>query len=468
MKEVIKLSIFFLLIVSLFINISSVNLEVRSSPINTTIITDLDESAVFELEIKNNGQPSTFEIYTFQEFNIDPELFFLEKGEEKRITLNLKPYGKTKENEGHLAIRYYIREKSGPNEGAYNGNLVVKLVKWNRAFVLGADNIGLDSSFISIQLYNLEDRAYEDIEITLSSEFFDLERQVISLKPYEKKTIVIPLNSEKLKNLVAGEHKIRAEINYKGITATFIKDIQIFEKSGIIHEEGKSGLVIRERNIKKRNVGNVISVAEIVVKKDIISRLFTSFSLEPQKIERKGIFVEYFWQKELMPNDSLEVKVRTNWTMPILIFLFITITIIISARVTKKDLIVKKRIVFIKTKSNDFALKIILRLRANKYVERITIYDRLPVIVKIYEKFDQQPSKLDKDNGKIQWEIPRLMEGEEREISYIIYSKIKVIGKFELPPAAVFYERNGVQFNERSNRVFFINGEDQNKKGEKV
>ena len=50
-----------------------------------------------------------------------------------------------------------------------------------------------------------------------------------------------------------------------------------------------------------------------------------------------------------------------------------------------------------------------------------------------------------------------LNEREERIFSYIIYSKIGVVGKFELPNARATYEKSGRLKEVESNRSFFIN-----------
>ena len=75
----------------------------------------------------------------------------------------------------------------------------------------------------------------------------------------------------------------------------------------------------------------------------------------------------------------------------------------------------------------------------------------------LFEKYGQAPDKANKQTGRLQWDIGRLSEGEQRVFSYIIYSNLKVVGKFELPPARGMYEIEGKLHEAKSNRVFFIN-----------
>ena len=57
----------------------------------------------------------------------------------------------------------------------------------------------------------------------------------------------------------------------------------------------------------------------------------------------------------------------------------------------------------------------------------------------------------------MKWHFEHLAAGEERQITYIFYSKLKIIGKFELPPATGVYEIMGRMHEAQSNRAFFIN-----------
>jgi hypothetical protein len=63
---------------------------------------------------------------------------------------------------------------------------------------------------------------------------------------------------------------------------------------------------------------------------------------------------------------------------------------------------------------------------------------------------------VDAKNRRIEWHFDRLQDGETRVISYIIYSKVGVLGKFELPTTTAIYERDGEVHETESNRAFFI------------
>ncbi|GAF93937.1 unnamed protein product [marine sediment metagenome] len=211
------------------------------------------------------------------------------------------------------------------------------------------------------------------------------------------------------------------------------------------------------QEIEKKNEGNTVTLAEITMERGIISRLFTSFSLEPSKIERKGSRVLYTWQQELRPGESLRVAARTNWHIPIIVIIAIIVIIILVRVYLVSDVMLKKKINFVKTKGGEFALKVSVSVKARRFVERINVIDKLPPIVKLYERYGTiTPDRVDEKNRRIEWNLESLDEGEERRFSYIVYSKIGVIGKFELPSAKAIYEREGKIKETESNKVFFI------------
>ena len=90
-------------------------------------------------------------------------------------------------------------------------------------------------------------------------------------------------------------------------------------------------------------------------------------------------------------------------------------------------LTLKKKVSFVKTKGGEFALKVSVIARARSYVENIKITDRLPGMVKLYERYGSiAPDRVDNKNRRVEWDIESLGQGDERMFSYIIYSKIGI------------------------------------------
>ena len=147
---------------------------------------------------------------------------------------------------------------------------------------------------------------------------------------------------------------------------------------------------------------------------------------------------------------------ENNNSFIIIIILLITGLIIIIKRSIETDLLLRKHVSFIKTKGGEFALKVRVHVKAKKHADNIQIIDRLPGMTKLFERFGSKPDKIDLATGRLFFNIPHLNAGEERVFSYIIFSKVAVVGRFELPAAMAIYEKDGKTLEVNSNRAFFV------------
>ncbi len=154
----------------------------------------------------------------------------------------------------------------------------------------------------------------------------------------------------------------------------------------------------------------------------------------------------------------MEVIAKTNWFVPIFLFIAIIVFIVLYRIYLTSDVILKKKTTPIKTKGGEFALKVSVNVKARRYVENINVIDKLPPAVKLYERYGTiTPDRIDEKNRRIEWNLESLNQNEETMLSYIIYSKISFVGKFGLPAARAVYEREGNVKETESNKVFFIN-----------
>ena len=100
-------------------------------------------------------------------------------------------------------------------------------------------------------------------------------------------------------------------------------------------------------------------------------------------------------------------------------------------------------------------MRVNLNIKAKKHCNKIQLIVSLPPMTKLYEHFIKEPSKIDRQNGKLTWNIEKLNAGEERSFSYIVYSKLNIVGRFELPAAVSFFEVEGKPQRVLSNKAFF-------------
>lgn len=444
-----------LLFTLVFVNlISAINLEVSSKPVQNSAITDLNEPAVFQLTIKNLEGSDNFNIYSLVGVDISPSNFTLEKDETKTIDIKAMPQEYLASTRDSINFEYKIKNSKGDIQ---EEELTMNIIELKDAFQIDAEDLNPKSEKIKITLKNRLNYKFNELKISINSNFFSYEDK-FPLDAMEKKEIVIPIDVEKLKRSTAGSYLLNIRLEVSGVKTSIESMIKFLEQEGIEIIENKEGFLIKRIEISKVNVGNTVKDVEISAQKNIISYLFTTFNTVPTETKRAGLTIEYIWRKELIPNDKLEIVIRTNWFYPLIIIIFTVLLLVLIKRSVEADLILRKQVSYVKTRGGEFALKVTIKAKAKKFIERINITDKLPPLVELYERYGTiSPDKIDLRNKRLEWNIESLNEREERIFSYIIYSKIGVVGKFELPKARAVYEKSGRMKETESNRSFFIN-----------
>ena len=344
----------------------------------------------------------------------------------------------------------------GKKSGVQNDELVLRIFRFNEVFEINSYNIALDAESAIVYFKNLAQYDFPEIRAYIHSAFFDFSRN-FALAPLEKKEFTIELNREVVKKLVAGDYALTAEVKSGSLAGKTESYFKFIEKSNILSTSSISGIIMRTTKIEKINEGNLPVVVQVKMSKNIISRLFTTFNLEPSSVERTGFFVNYIFQKEVKPDENYTIKATTNWSYPLVLVLLLALIAYLVKYYSSSDLEITKQAHFIKTKGGEFALKVNVIVKSRKYIERIKVIDRLPPMVKLFDKFSSiSPSRVDEANKRLEWNLESLQENEERVLSYIIFSKIGVVGRFELPQATGIFERDGKIHETLSNRVFFL------------
>jgi len=216
-------------------------------------------------------------------------------------------------------------------------------------------------------------------------------------------------------------------------------------------------LLIRTNKVSKINSGNVNENIVIEIKKDFISRLFTSFNINPDSSNDNVFSTVYTWSKKIGPAEKLEIEAKTNYLLPLIIIIALVLAFIGIKRYVQTKLEIIKTAVPVKTSSGQFALKIKLTVKAKHGVDNVSLIDKIPGVVQFYEKFPTiiKPTKIDTKNKRIQWDLGNMNAGEKRFFSYVVYSSLGVVGKFALPSALAVFERNSQIHEVESNVVYF-------------
>ncbi|NCN99228.1 hypothetical protein COU62_00955 [Candidatus Pacearchaeota archaeon CG10_big_fil_rev_8_21_14_0_10_35_219] len=447
-----KLAIVTLLLLLNLAVISALDIEAQGTEISNILIKELNESAVYKLKITNNDLTSTeFKIFSYVGVEINPEEFRIPYEVTNEIMITATPSRKVmEENEGWFSFEYRI---AGKQPGTYRNSLRLKIVSLSELLEFQPLIILPDDETATLVIKNKEEREIKDISLQLESRFFEYS-ETISLNPQEQIELEIPITKD-IRDLEADDYNYQISLSYLGAESLTEAEINYLEKDGIISAQATSGIISRTTITEKTNAGNVPTIATITQTKNVLTRLFTTHSEIPQTTERSGLLVEYTWSRSLKPNESIRITTTTNYTIPLLIIILVILVIVVAKFYIRSNLILKKRISFVKTKGGEFALKVRIKARARKRLEDIKITDRIPGMTKIHEKFGTKPDKIDEKSRTVHWNISRLNAGEERTFSYLIYSKIKVVGTFELPVATASYKFNNTPYVTQSNKTSF-------------
>lgn len=428
------------------------SLQVEKIDKGSVVISELSNPAVFEFTINNPDSEQQVELYSFVGINFNPRgLFDLPPGK-STIEVKAYPSSEIRKKQGLYNFEYELK---GSISGITKDSLSIKIVGLKDAMELKAEDIYVKDDKVTIKIINTQNADLEDIKLHFSSLFFD-EEKTFSLKPYESKEISIAIDKEKIKKLASGSYIYDAEVELESAKIKIDGTLNYLPKEESNIVKSYEGLILRKTTYTFKNTGNVPINGKITINKDILSRLFTVNSAEPLEIKRNALFVKYDWEQNLQPDESFSVTSTTNYTLPFILVLLVVIIALLVRLYTRTHIQMNKKVSFVKTKGGEFALKVTLHVKAKKYVENLQVIDRLPGMTQLYEKFGVKPDKIDASTRRLFWNIDRLNAGEERVYSYIVYSKVRVVGRFELPSATATYLRDGKTEQVFSNRTFFV------------
>ena len=448
-----KIYLVFILAFLLIQTVLAVNLDIQKVTQNEVMIKGINTPTTFTINVTNNGPSDQFSFYTFFGAGMTPtEPIQINSSETKTVDLKIKPREDANLN-GLVNFNYFVQES---DKSEVKEKLTVNILELKDAFKVGGDSINPESNSVNVFLQNKINFDFKGLKFKGTSPFFDLDK-VVDLAPYEKKVFKIELNKEDFSKLTAGFYTLSSDFEIDGVKAHNEESINFQEKSILKEERKDYGFIVSTTAINKINEGNTVQNSIISIKKSAISRMFTTFSPEPTSVVRDGFTVNYVWNKELGPGENYKVQVNTNWLIPFLIIILIVLTAVFARKYSKTDLVLRKRVAFINAKGGEFALKVMIHLEARKFIEDVKVFDRLPPLVKVYEKFGGVlPKRFNKTKKILEWELGDLEAGEKRMLSYVIYSKVGVLGKFALPSTYAMFSREGKPKEVNSNKAYFL------------
>jgi hypothetical protein len=427
------------------------NLEVEKIDNGSVIISELDNPAIFDLVINNFGESEKFKIYSLVGVDIKPDDFFELGPGKTTIEITAKPGEEIRKLDGFVKFEYQIY---GQKSGIFKDELLVKVVSLGEAIDLSAKPLSPNEEDAVVVIGNKEDAHLDNLQMVLESVFFETVENV-SLGPQEYLEISVPITKDTQK-LVAGPYVISAEVSADDSTVSIEGIVDYLEKEGTSVSSVSEGFTVRKTTSSKKNVGNTPIDASIEIKKDVVSRLFTVNSPLHSSVRREGLITTYVWQENLHPNEELVVKSTTNYTFPFIVLILIAVIVLSLKFYIKTPMVLEKKVSHVRTKGGEFALKVNLFVKAKKHLDAVHITDVLPGSMKLYENYGTKPRSVSAESRRVSWNLKKMNAGETRVVSYIIYSKIRTFGRFELPSAFANFEFDGQSQQVFSDRVFFV------------
>lgn len=432
---------------------SALSLGINEKPIANVVAVEFSNPAVYELTIDNAGYEEEVEIFSLSGVDITPREFFALPHGENIIEIQVTPQESLIDRlKGLFSFEYKIQNHDGD---FIKSKLTMNLVQLEKILKITALPITPEDDSAVLIINNTKSSQFNDLKLELSSPFFTKETS-ISLEPFESTQLSIPIQKEQTGKISAGSYVITAKASYKSASSQLSGTIDYLARESMTTKSHIEGLFIKKTELARKNTGNTDIKASLTYEQNIITRLFTTFSENPASIKRKALKVEYSWERNIAPQESLEITATTNYTLPFFLILFVVIIAVLVRIYYTTKLILSKRVSFVKTKGGEFALKVNLHIKARKPVTDVVIEDRLPPAVKLYEKSGRAPDSINPANRTLSWKLPHLEAGEERFFSYIIYSKLKIFGTFNLPSAKAVFSHNNLKETIFSNQTSFL------------
>ncbi len=398
--------------------------------------------ATYNFTIKNpNNYDDFFKMYTLFDAQFSPlSRISVPANLETSVIVTFLPKKTLKEDcgEGTCKVKYYLKaERSGVIEDYIPIRIfpLSKIIETNIP-----SSITREDKVLIFNVTNKENIDFGGIQFTLDSEFSKIEKN-ITLGPESSEKIELQLDTEKLKVAEAGEYEVKLKFFINNEYEYVINKTIILEEFTSIktEEKNKFSFFGFTKIITKKNEGNSPKLIMIEITKNKFEHAFTYSNIEPTSIETTDALVKMSWQRELEPGESFSVEVHTDYTIPVVILILIIIVVLAIWLAKRPRVIVKKKAFKIKTKGGEFALKLVLLIKnIGKPISNVKCTDKLPHMTKIYERFGaSKPDKIEKN--RLVWNFGDLMPGEERIVSYIIYSKVTPVGTIRIPKAVVSY-----------------------------
>lgn len=405
------------------------------------------EAAAYFLELHNGGVEKdsigltlTDTNWRFKgKSNVD-----LEPGQKQRVRIELIPLGGLKPGSYSANVRVYSKNTAE----LVDIPLLVNYVAFEELvdIQLEYNPAGLDprrENLVKIHLRNRNNIPLDALTLVLESSLFSDEREV-SLLPLESRDEELRVGFADFVERGSYEVKILLTMKDKTLVER-TENVAVGYYNDVAEDSAVEEKFLRKTTrLVRENRGNTVSEEEFSVRLSSFEKTFTAAHPAPTNIERKNGLYYYTWAFKINPGDSYTIEVKTNYLTPLLIFVLAVIVIVLLYYLLKKDVLLEKKVLTIKSAQGISEMKILLIVK-NKgaAIKHFQIVDKLPKIIKKPAEFGMvKPASVrhaETGEGVITWALENLVRGEERVISYKVRCDVHVAGSLPVPMAILRY-----------------------------
>jgi hypothetical protein len=420
----------------------SADVSVTIYPVKDLILAG--ESAVFDILIANHQERAdSFRISTSDigwMINSEKGVIDVPAGSSKRVTIDVTPIGEKKSAVYSLDLRVYSQETGTADKS----ELVIRAVDYKDLISakVTIPKTGLDSkksNVIILELANKYKIPLDNLEIIFNSDIFSA-RATTDLNLEQTKEI--RLRADLKEGTEEGLYDVQLLIRRDGkVFVDRMEKLNVGQYSNIQQaEKSENEFLLSRQVISKTNMGNSNVYETYTRTFGVWERKFTDF--EPSPAEKSGNV--YKWVFSLRPGETYTITLTTDYRTPIVLLVIILIVGWVAYDFFRNPVSIKKKVLTIRSGEGLSEMKtlLIVKNNSNYEVREIKVLDTLPRTVKEPTDFGTMKPKMLKkgeDRMSMLWEIPTLMKGEERILSYRIKSRIKILGKMIIPRAICSY-----------------------------
>lgn len=407
----------------------------------------LNESAVFELEIKNHASEGFFEVYS------------------NDVTWDVRTEQTLQVGAGDAFKTNLVVTPLNLNPGAYNIPINFKRVGSSEAqrvvlyiellspypadanYLPGVRGVATvdrqidprESVIIKLSLENQNRRDLRKVDIKVRSKVINKD-YTTSLGPFEKKTLTFTAEIDP--KTPAQSDALQVSIIVPDADRAYQFDLfplpyEIISYGGVVPTVDTEPYFLKSvDNVLLVNDGNRLLNYSYRVPSSL-KTLFLSSIPSSEKVDGERV-----WSLTLHPGEQAQLVLVYNYRPILWVLLVIAVLVVFYYGFRSPVSIRKKAHVDLGEEISEVKIVLELTNRSRKQISDVTVIDLAPHLTDVVREFHDalEPSKIvpNQEHGTlIKWDIASMDSKEQRILVYKIRTKLSVLGGMSLPVAAV-------------------------------